>query len=501
MAYNSIHAIKSQRHLKEAAEYAANPKKTTHRIMEREAEKELLDTLTGYATNEDKTQMDERLLVTGINCFPETAAEKMIATKRKYGKMDKRQAYHLIQSFAPGEITPELAHEIGVKYAEAWLGDFEVVIGTHLDRGHIHNHLIVNSVSFVDGSKFHMSNSEFYTKLYGISNDLCRQYGLSVIENIDSRQMTYEEWLRRYGRGGRSLGEIIHADVESCAARANSLGELYTALENMGYEVDVTGKHPKVRPLERDRFFRLSTLGFTDDVLKALINGRERPAEKPRTGKVYRGRGMRSRKGHKLTRLEAMYIRWMFVLGKIKAPGQRPVRRVPASEYQKFDRYRKQLKFLAENRMDGLRDVARQRVAVRGQIARLDEEKYRLRGALRGNRALFEAHRNYMRYAPIANKLDGVHRERFEQAKEVLRDKGYGDRLEVVAQKRVELLEAIARNKKDLVLLRGQLRMLEGIMESCGHIRGEEQKHKEREETEEWKEKRQGAYSREWRSR
>ena len=501
MAYNSIHVIKSQRHLKEAAEYAANPNKTTHRAMERETEKELLETLTGYAANEDKTQIGERQFVTGINCFPETAAEKMIATKRKYGKTDKRQAYHLIQSFTPGEITPDLAHKIGVKYAESWLGDYEVVIGTHLDRGHIHNHIIVNSVSCVDGSKFHMSNSEFYTKLYGISNDLCRQYGLSVIENIDSRQMTYEEWLQRYGRGGRSLGEIIHADVESCAARVNNLGELYTALENIGYEVDVTGKHPKVRPLERDRFFRLSTLGFTDDVLKALIGGRERSAKTPRAGRVYRGRGLRRRTGHKLTRLEAMYIRWMFVLGKIKAPGQRPVRRVPVDEYRKFDRYRKQLKFLAENRMDGMQDVVRQRAAARGQIVRLDEEKYRLRGALRGNRELFEAHRNYMRYAPIANKLDGVHKERFELAKEVLRDKGYGDKLEVIAQKRAELLEAIARNKKDLVLLRGQLRMLEDIMESCGHIRSQEQKNKEREETEEWKEKRQGSYSRAWRSR
>lgn len=125
MAYTKIRTIKSSAHLTDAINYAADTTKT-------------LETLTAYAENKEKT-IDGARFVSGINCVPETAAQAMMATKRRFGKETGRIAYHIIQSFKPGEVTPELAHRIGKQYAERWLSEFEVVIGTHLDRQHIHN--------------------------------------------------------------------------------------------------------------------------------------------------------------------------------------------------------------------------------------------------------------------------------------------------------------------------------------------------------------------------
>ena len=124
-----------------------------------------------------------------INCSSvETAYKEMMATKKKYGKEDKVLAYHYIESFKPGEVTPELAHKIGVEFAQECFGDrFEVVIGTHLDRHHIHNHIVVNSVSFVDGGKFRSTPKSYYNEIRKVSDRLCREYGLSVIDDPQHR--------------------------------------------------------------------------------------------------------------------------------------------------------------------------------------------------------------------------------------------------------------------------------------------------------------------------
>ena len=483
MAYNKILVIHSAGHLKRAVAYSMSEEKTRDKDNPLEA-------LTGYAANGAKTERGGVRYVSGINCFPETAAEKMAATKERFGKEDKRVAYHIIQSFAPGEITPELAHDIGVKYAEVWLGEYEVVIGTHLDRGHLHNHIVCNSVSCMDGHKFHMDNSEFYTKLYGISNDLCRRYGLSVIENIDCRHMPYAEWLRRYGRGGRTLREIIRADILECITEAQTVGGFYMLMENRGYEVDTSGKYAKVRPPERERFFRLETLGFPDGALRDRIAGKQLTRRRARP--VYYGCGLHRDRGHKLTRIEAMYVRWLFVLGKIRAG--KPYARVPAEELKKFEKYKEQLKFLAVNRLSGLREAVEMQTEVAGQIKRLDEEKFRLRGAIRKNSGLFKAHQTYMRYLPIADRLDGEHRERFGEAKEVLRKKGFEGKTEEVGERRAALLDATARNRQELVQLHGRLEMLDGILAGAGHM---EKQIQETEEKEKWKEKRQDSLSRE----
>ena len=145
--------------------------------------------------NGDKT--DSQILTYHQNCDPGLEYREMMDTKRDLGKPDGRQCYHIIQSFKPGEVTPELALEIAMEFAAEYLPDYEVVIGTHVDKKHIHSHLLFNSVNTQTGKKYHISNQEYYSQIRAISDRLCREHGLSVVmEGRPSQAVRYIEWLR-----------------------------------------------------------------------------------------------------------------------------------------------------------------------------------------------------------------------------------------------------------------------------------------------------------------
>ena len=156
--------------------YAANEEKTR------------LDRLVDYAANPDKTEM--RLYESCINCQSVGSAYKeMMFTKEKWGKKDGVQGYHIIQSFKPGEVTPEQAHTIGMEFAQKLFGDrYEVVVATHLNRHHLHNHIVINSVSFVDGKKYHSNQKSYFQMLRTESDRLCQQHGLVGDQTPGERQ-------------------------------------------------------------------------------------------------------------------------------------------------------------------------------------------------------------------------------------------------------------------------------------------------------------------------
>ena len=149
-----------------------------------------------YVLNGDKTQ--EKILTAHLNCDPGFAYQQMMDSKRELGKLDGRQCYHIIQSFVPGEITPELALQIATEFAEEYLAGHQVVIGTHTDRHHIHSHILFNSVNHETGEKYHCSKNEYYQQIRAVSDRLCREHGLSVIIQGDGQKsMSYIEWLRQ----------------------------------------------------------------------------------------------------------------------------------------------------------------------------------------------------------------------------------------------------------------------------------------------------------------
>ena len=186
--------------------YVENPDKTDNpafyekaHMTDRQAQE--LDDVIAYAVNSEKTRMEEsgeilRQFVSGVNCAPRTARDEMMAVKKRFGKETGTVAYHGYQSFAPGEATPEIVHEIGVKLARQLWGDrYQVLVATHLDKAnHLHNHFLVNTVSFVDGRKYYRSAQD-YRQMRAVSDQLCREYGLSVIRNGEpGKSKQYAEW-------------------------------------------------------------------------------------------------------------------------------------------------------------------------------------------------------------------------------------------------------------------------------------------------------------------
>ena len=230
-----------------------------------------------YAADPSKTE--RMLYVTGVNCLPGTAAEEMNATKRQFGKTGGIVAFHGYQSFAPGEADPQTAHEIGVSLArELWGDRFEVLVATHLDRGHLHNHFVINSVSFADGGRFHRDN-RCYREMREASDRLCRERGLSVVESpAAGRTRHYAEWAAE--RAGRPTWRgLIREDVDEAIARATSLRQFYRNLGAIGYEVKV-GKDVSVRPPGRERFVRLARNfgpGYTQEAIAQRIVASRRP--------------------------------------------------------------------------------------------------------------------------------------------------------------------------------------------------------------------------------
>ena len=186
MAYTKIFAIR--RRLDDRVKYAIDGEKTE------------LDAGIAYAVNPEKTGQVRFVKI--LNCNDDNAFDAMRAVKRKFKKTGGVLGYHIIQSFAPGEVTPEQAHEIGIEFARRMFrNDFQVVIGTHLDKAHPHNHIVVNSVSCSDGHKYHSSPESYFKEIRATSDELCRENGLSVIDP-QGKGKHYGEWKDGHPRAG-----------------------------------------------------------------------------------------------------------------------------------------------------------------------------------------------------------------------------------------------------------------------------------------------------------
>lgn len=210
--------------------YVENPDKTENPATYEKSDMEGRDAqgltdVIEYAVQQQKTEKavanDEgtaimQRFVSGVNCSPSTARDEMIAVKKRFGKEDGTVAYHGYQSFAPGEADPQTAHEIGLKLAKKlWGKKYQVVVATHLDKSnHLHNHFVVNTVSFVDGIKYHRTEKDYYD-MQRESDRLCREYGLSVIENPQrGKSQHYGAW-RAEQEGRPTYLSLIKADVDT----------------------------------------------------------------------------------------------------------------------------------------------------------------------------------------------------------------------------------------------------------------------------------------------
>ena len=205
--------------------------------------------------NKDKTE--EFFYVSGINCEIETALQQMNQTKRLFNKTKGILGFHGYQSFKEGEVTPELAHEIGVKLANEMWGDrFEIVVSTHLNTKHLHNHFIVNSVSFIDGMKFY-SNRSSTARLREISDDLCKEYGLSVLDEkpTSKGRIYFPYYLKNTNRN--NYYKKTKRDIDIAIAKSSNYKEFIEILSSMNYEVQHRCGKLSVRNLDYKRNIRI----------------------------------------------------------------------------------------------------------------------------------------------------------------------------------------------------------------------------------------------------
>ena len=374
MAYTKVFAIR--RRLDDRVKYAVNGEKTE------------LDAGIAYAVNPEKTEQVR--FVDVLNCASaEAAFETMRATKRKFKKMGGVLGYHFIQSFAPGEVTPEQAHKIGVEFAQRMFGDqFEVVIGTHLDKAHPHNHIVVNSVSFVDGHKYHSSPESYYNEVRATSDALCRENGLSVIDP-QGKGKHYGEWKAEQD-GKPTIRSMIRADMDAIIAEAYTLDTFFMLLERKGYAVQRRGPHRKyttVQPKGAKRAIRLASLGdeYTEEGIKQRL-ARQRqnnlyhvPARHtPKKGvKRYRVRGLFFYAHQpKIKGFHALYLRYLYLLRRTRRRKQPYRAPFPLrQETAKFERYQAQFKYLLEQDITTTGELEQRIAVLEGEIAALTDER------------------------------------------------------------------------------------------------------------------------------
>lgn len=226
-----------------------------------------------YIQNPKKT--DGTLLVDGYGCVPETAYQQFMRTKEKVDKKDGYLAFHLIQSFSPGEVDYETAHKIGIELADkVFKGRFQYVIATHIDRGNVHNHIIANSVSFKDFGKYNSSPNSYYF-IRRTSDMLCKEYGLSVVaEPKDKGKSHYEHSLDKKGQSWKSL---LRQNIDRCIIKARDWDEFLLLMQREKYEIK-SGKYISFRAEGQERFTRSKTLGadYTEEQIRNRIAGGKR---------------------------------------------------------------------------------------------------------------------------------------------------------------------------------------------------------------------------------
>jgi len=233
-----------------------------------------------YISNPDKT--DGTLLIYGYNCTPEMAAYEFEMTKLSADRQGGVLAHHLIQSFKPGEVDYNTAHEIGRRLADQHLGGkYEYVIATHIDRDHIHNHIIFNSVPIIRETKY-QSNTKSYMSIRKLSDELCAEYNLSVVVPENDKAKTYKEHYA--DERGVSWKSALREAIDRCIIKARDWEDFLALMQAEDYEIK-RGKHIAFRANGQEKFTRAKTIGarYTEANIKAQLSGVVKTAAVPAT--------------------------------------------------------------------------------------------------------------------------------------------------------------------------------------------------------------------------
>ena len=421
-----------------------------------------------YVLNGDKTE--EQILTATQNCTKESACHNMLSAKLRWNKMDKVQLYHIIQSFRPGEISPELALEIAQKFVQEHLPGYQAVIGVHVDKKHIHAHIVFNSVNQMTGEKYHSNAQSYYQQIRAISDRLCRKHGLSVIMSGEpAKAVSYIEWLRQ-SKGQPTFRSMLEADLQEAIEDANDIGHFFLLMEHKGYEIYYGNRLGfRLRGQERFMYPERKDRRFSEDGIRAAIAGNlEAIEEGRRPAVISRPRYRPYRKHPKYTGFLALYVHYLYLLGKI---GQRqyPPRMTPhlRKAAMEFDAYREQFAFLRENGITTPADMDAFQARTEETLAKLIKQRTILNVRKKERRSLYTALADADALAPskalYQDGLTGMENEfeKYMEAVTLLENCGVPrDRL---TAEKAELYEQLAELNREIRTQRRKLKLCQEI--------------------------------------
>ena len=366
-------------HVSKLLAYVANKNKTTMEFENRsfdESEK-LAAEILGLPYDHFATE--EKKFVSGINCTPDNAKEIMLSLLEDTDSLDI-QAYHGYQSFKPNEVTPDVAHAIGVQLAnELWGEDFPVIVATHIDKGHVHNHFCLSATGF-SGKRYHDCKST-YKLMRETSDRLCREYGLSVIEKPKQQGAKHIAEVHAKQQGIPTIRDQIRADIDSVVKYEVTLKSFYKRMQLLGYKFEYRGQYLRIKPYGYNKFFRMDKLAaeYTEEGLQARMaynwrNGllRALPIYKPTLQEKPKG-------------LYALYLHYCYLLGAVQktVPQDPEVYAAIREDVRRARMYNEHAKFLGKYGLNTTDDLLQHEQMVEAQIAALCKERQTLRNKLR----------------------------------------------------------------------------------------------------------------------
>ena len=328
-----------------------------------------------YALNKEKTEQD--LFCSSIGCTLETAFADMCRVKQMWHKEGGVQGFHLVQSFAAGEGSPELVHQIGMELAEQLLGGrFQAVVATHLNTGHLHNHIVWNSVSMADGKKYRSNARTYVTQVRRISDELCRKHHLSVIDTGKSEKAArpYAQWLAEQD-GRPTWKTAIRQDINAAIVGSLTWNQFVREMEQKGYALRPQGKYFTLKPPGWERSVRFKTLGesYTPEAIRRRILEPKPflPAGKNiRRGKLRKGK----RPLRRLTGLRALYFSYLYKMGALPRKPQRMSFSV-REDIRRLDKRIAQMQFLSKHRIDSREQLEALEKEAESEISELLRER------------------------------------------------------------------------------------------------------------------------------
>ena len=354
---------KVEKRLDHVINYATNEEKTKNNYSKYGMDEfDSIRQVMTYATNPDKTE--KLFYTTGINCEVKDAVKQMQFVKIFYRKENGILAFHAYQSFNEGEVTPEIAHEIGVKLANEMWGDrFQVVVSTHLNTQHIHNHFVINSVSFKDGKKYY-SNLTNTALLRKISDEICEEYGLSVLkEKICKSGINFENFYKKSMRDS-DYYKFAKEDIDYAIEHSWTYKEFLKRLKEMGYEVYFRANKISVRMYPHKRNIRIERAfgeEYSIENIQNKICSRYPSREeviKPKTYDrrlFYKGSTKKLRKPKGII---ALYYYYRYLI-KLYTRNNTQYKLTPKmrEEVKKMDEYSKKIRFLCKYKIETMSDV------------------------------------------------------------------------------------------------------------------------------------------------